>query len=314
MTEQVHSLLRTGRVAKWFLILVVAPLALIVLYAGHEHWQNNRSIDAPPPRSVSESLEKGVNWLVNNREMILGKNNPMLWWFIKQSADITRDERLHALFSEYMRRHLDPYPKNVWRHLFGTKSEAPLVMRQLERLPDYNLYLIYAATCDPVFAREEIIQRQNDPEFCATHHPFGPACVTHQLIGVRLAQRRRCLDPQVTQQLVSALQEKIFKQLVWDPRVVDVYIQRMIVLAESGATHKIKPVWLQRVLDAQLADGGWDSFHILFSVNHTQYVGLTEKLVIKESKSNFHTTAQGVFLLSLLADGQDRGYSETNFP
>jgi hypothetical protein len=77
VTEQAHSLLRAGRIAKWFFTLVVALLAMIVLYAGHELWQNNRSIGAPSPQSVSESLENGVNWLVNNRETILGKNNPM---------------------------------------------------------------------------------------------------------------------------------------------------------------------------------------------------------------------------------------------
>jgi hypothetical protein len=180
-------------------------------------------------------------------------------------------------------------------------------------LPDYNLYFVYAVTCDPALSKEEIIQRQNDPEFCSAHHPFSPACVTHQLMGIRLAQRSRCLDPQVAQQLVSALQEKIVKQLVWDPRVVDVYIQRVTMLAESGAANKIKPVWLRRVLDAQLTDGGWDSFHILFPVNHTQYIGITEKLMIKESKSNFHTTAQGIFLLSLIANGQGKDSGEDRF-
>lgn len=293
---------------------IVALLAIIVLYAGHELWRNNRSIDAPSPQSISESFEKSVNWLVNNREMILGKNNPMLWWFIKQSADITLDERLHALFSDYKSRYLNVQPESLWWHLFDVSSNAPIVMWQLENFADYQLYFLYGITCDSGLAKEEIIRRQNDSEFCAVYHPFSPACVTHQLMGVRLAQQRHCLDSQVAQQLVLALQEKIAKQLAWDPRVVDVYIQRVLMLAESGVTHKIKPVWIQRVLDAQLPDGGWDSFHILFPVNQTQYMGLTDKLLIKESKSNFHTTAQGVFLLSLLANGQDRDHIKARIP
>lgn len=314
MTEQVHSPFQKRRIVKWFFTLIAVLFSLVFLYASHELWQNNRSIDAPSPQSISESLENGVNWLVNNRETILGRKNPMLWWFIKQSADINRDERLQALFSEYTRRYLDPYPRNVWWQLFDTESKAPVAMWQLGYLPDYNLFIIYGATCDAALAKEEIIRRQHDPEFCGTYHFFSPACVTHQLMGVRLAQRRHCLNSQVAQQLVLALQDKIVKQLVWDPRVVDVYVQRMLMLAESGVSHKIKPVWLQRVLDAQLTDGGWDNFHILFPVNRTQYMGITVRPVIKEPKSNFHATAQGVYLLSLLADGKNMSKTEASFP
>jgi hypothetical protein len=314
VTEQVHSPFQKRRIVKWFFTLIAVLFTPVFLYASHELWQNNRSIDAPSPQLISESHEKGINWLVNNREIILGNNNPMLWWFIKQSADITRDERLHTLFSEYTRRYLDPYPRNVWWHLFDIESKAPVDVRQLDYLPDYNLYFIYGATCNSSLAYEEIIRRQNDPEFCGTYHPFSPACVTHQLMGVRLAQRRRCLSPQIKQELVLALQDKIVKQLVWDPRVVDVYIQRVLMLAESGVAHKIKPVWIQRVLDAQSTDGGWDNFHIVFPVNRTQYMGITDRLVIGEPKSDFHATAQGVYLLSLIVNGSGMAKTTKPFP
>jgi hypothetical protein len=264
-------------------------------------WQNNRTIEPPSPQSIADGLENGIRWLVSNREMVLGQHNPMLWWFVKESADTTNDERLHALFSEYKRHHLEPNPNTVWWHLFDAESKVPVVIRQLEQLPDYNLYIIYGATCDSALGEKEIISRQTDFAFCADHHPFSPACVTHQMVGARLAQQRGCLDPRVVQQLLFALHEKIVKQLAWDPRVVDVYVQRVLMLAESGMAQKIKPVWLQRVLDAQLTDGGWGNFHPLLPINHTHYIGLSDRLIIREPKSNFHTTAQGVFLLSLLA-------------
>jgi hypothetical protein len=89
------------------------------------------------------------------------------------------------------------------------------------------------------------------------------------------------------------------------------------MLAESGMAQKIKPVWLQRILDAQLADGGWGSLYMLLPVSRTHYLGLTDRPVIMEPRSNFHTTAQGVFLFSLLAGGQDRDTlqnGESHFP
>jgi hypothetical protein len=312
VTEQTRPLFQPGRIVKWLFRSVVVLLALIVLHIGHELWRNNRSVDAPHPRLISDGLEKGINWLVNNRETVLDQPNSMLWWFVKESADITRDERLYALFSDYKRRYLDSSPENVWWHLFDTQSRAPVVMWKLEHLPDYNLHFIYGASCDSVLGKQEVIQRQHDAAFCATYHPFSPACVTHQLMGIRLAQRRHCLDPGAAQQLVLSLQEKIVKQLTWDPRVVDVYIQRVLMLAESGMPQKIKPVWLQRVLNAQLADGGWPNLYMLFPVSRTHYLGLTNKLVIREPRSNFHATAQGVFLFSLLAGGPDQGVSQND--
>lgn len=85
-------------------------------------------------------------------------------------------------------------------------------------------------------------------------------------MGARLVQRSRCLPSRALNQLVMALQERITRQLAWDPRIVDVYVQRVMMLAESGATHRIKPVWLRRVLEAELADGSWSGFHPLVPV------------------------------------------------
>jgi hypothetical protein len=294
---------------KLFFILPAFVL-LIALFAIYQLWQNNRIVDAPSRSSISASLEKGIGWLVTNRKTILGQSNPMLWWFVKESADITRDERLEALFSEYKKRYLDPYPKNVWWLIFDNKSEVPIPISQLKGFPDYNLYFIYAASCSRELAKQEIIQRQNDPEFCSTYYPLSPACVTHQLMGVRFAQRSHCLDPQTLQTLTFVLQNKIINQLVWDPRVVDVYIQRLLMLAESGRLKEIKPVWLQRMLDAQLVDGGWGGFYPLFPISRTYSVGFTSHHLHLRNpgklRSNFHTTAQGVFLLSLVKSEWDR--------
>jgi hypothetical protein len=291
------------------IFIFLAFVLLIALFTIYQLWQNNRTVDTPSRSSISASLEKGITWLVNNREMILDQNNPMLWWFVKESADITHDERLSVLFSDYKKRYLDPYPRNSWRLIFDNKSDVPISVWQLDELPDYNLYLIYGASCSRELEKKEIIQRQNDSEFCSTYHPLSPTCVTHQLMGVRFAQRSHCLDPQTLQRLILVLRKKIINQLVWDPRVVDVYIQRLLMLAESGDLKEIKPVWLQRMLDVQMADGGWSGFYPLFSISRTYSIGFTSHyLRLRNPKtlgSNFHTTAQGVFLLSLVKSKWD---------
>lgn len=304
MTDLTPSLFRPGRLIKRLLALLALLLVTAVLYAGYQLWQNNRAVDAPSRQSVSASLEKSIGWLVNNRESVLGQDNPMLWWFVKKSADTTRDERLHTLFLEYKRRHIDPYPQNVWRNLFEEYSKVPVEMWQFEHFPDYNLYFLYGASCSRNFEKEEIIRRQHETSFCDTYHPFSPACVTHQLMGVRLVQQNRCLDSQTTQELVRALQEKIVNQLVWDPRVMDVYIQRVLMLAESGAGERIKSAWLQRVLEAQLPDGSWSGFYPVMPLGGGYHLGFPgNKVAVSQVRGGFHATAQGVLLMSLVASG-----------
>lgn len=96
-------------------------------------------------------------------------------------------------------------------------------------------------------------------------------------------------------------------------------LQRVLKkLVDSGARDRVKPVWakpawLRRVLDAQTADGGRSGMQPLLPLGDgggwasTSGDGRAPHLFIGfnqrgagEPCANFHTTAQGVLLLSLL--------------
>lgn len=110
-----------------FFTVVMAIFLLLISYAGYQLWQNNRSVEAPSLPSVRDSLEKAVRWFANHRETVLARDNPILWWFIRESANATGDRRLQALFAEYKARHLDPFPGNIWRNLFDDRLECQSV-------------------------------------------------------------------------------------------------------------------------------------------------------------------------------------------
>jgi hypothetical protein len=100
---------------------------------------------------------------------------------------------------------------------------------------------------------------------------------------------------------VAALQSRIVGQLTWDPRVVDVYVQRVLMLVESGAVERVKPVWLQRVLAAQQPDGGWAGVDPLLELGSEFSLGLGPRgFTLSPPRSDFHASAQGLLLLSLL--------------
>lgn len=73
------------------------------------------------------------------------------------------------------------------------------------------------------------------------------------------------------------------------------------MLVDSGARDKVKPVWLGKVLVAQMEDGGWSDFIPIFPLGTFRYFGLTGHGIGRRTyESNFHTTAQGLLLMTLL--------------
>jgi hypothetical protein len=78
--------------------------------------------------------------------------------------------------------------------------------------PYYNWHFIYAITCDRDLEQIPEITAQNEAGFC-DRYPLRPACVTHQLMGIRLLQDRECGTAEVLADIVEQLQQRIHRQL-----------------------------------------------------------------------------------------------------
>lgn len=282
---------------------VLAVIALLALSAGYLIWNNNRSVTPPSQDQLNTTLEDGIRWLANHRQKILNDSNPMLWLMVQQAGDVSGDIRLKSLFADYKQRYLDKHPNNIWRPLFYPKSWVPVRFEEIANLPYYNWFFIYAYTCDRDLAKVPEIAAQNDPAFC-NKHLIRPACVTHQMMGLLLLKRSQCGDQLQLDSSIETLQQRIRTQLTRDPRVVDVYMQRVLMLVESGAGDTVKPVWLQQLTDAQQPDGGWNAFMPLIPMGGGRSIGTSRLLSIGAPRSNFHMTAQGVLLFALLTHPQ----------
>lgn len=129
----------------------------------------------------------------------------MLWWMVKESAELSRAPVLGKLFLDYKARYLDANSMNVWAHLFSPNVSVPLYAAELQELPDYNLFFLYGLSCSGELAQTDIIKQQLAADFCDTHHMLSPACITHQLMGARFMQRRHCGDAVQTSELVRVL-------------------------------------------------------------------------------------------------------------
>jgi hypothetical protein len=151
---------------------------------------------------------------------------------------------------------------------------------------------------------DPVVLEQFSSSYC-DRHVFSPACATHQLMGLRFAQRSQCTAPSDLNETIQDLQRKIRNQAQYDFRNVDVSLQRVLVLVESGAMPLIQPVWLNRILAAQRGDGGWSGFEELSPPVGGLALGFGPRGIgLGRSESNFHATAQGVLLMALLASDE----------
>ncbi len=226
---------------------------------------------------------------------------------LQQSAVLTGDPALTTLFERYRLKHIQG-GLNIWEPMFYPGRWIPFNLKTVADYDDYQLHFLYAISCDQELATLPIIQAQLQAGYCV-NQPWRPACATHQLMGLRFMQRNQCGDARATQAAIDEIQEYVIGQLTWDPRVVDVYLQRVLMLTESGKPEAVKPIWLERLLDAQRPDGGWSGIDTLIPLPLHANLGFSARgLSLNEPVSDFHMTAQGILLMSLLLNPAATGH------
>ena len=85
--------------------------------------------------------------------------------------------------------------------------------------------------------------------------------------------------------------ERIVSELYRDIAVVDIYIQKVAFVLYAGFEEKIRRRWVQRVIDNQLPDGGWNDRWLCFQSTRRPVLSL------KQPPSNEHATVQAIWLL-----------------
>ena len=83
--------------------------------------------------------------------------------------------------------------------------------------------------------------------------------------------------------------------------MADAYNQRVLMLVDIGAYDQVKPDWISNIVEAQNAGGSWDELHPVLNLGNDYVFAHTSTLPkIGKPKANFHTTAQAIWLLSML--------------
>lgn len=298
-----HRWARVAATMAAVLILLAAGTGGALLSAGFR--SNNESAAMPAPSELAASRNRAVAWLRNNEAEALATNNATLWRMVRESAALSGNEYLAKLYLRFHDRYLAGKPNNPWQHMFDAGSTQRIPVEALDAWPDYNLLFFYGLSCQSALRAEPRVAALLKVDACGrigTPAYFrDPACLTHQLMGVHFMQDRQCENAQETAALATSLIDQVVVNMEWDFRVTDFYIQRLMMLAEAGANDRIRARWLVRVLDAQRPDGGWDDLDPLIATGRQSLGWSGRSLRLRQPRSNFHTTAQGLYLMALLA-------------
>jgi hypothetical protein len=290
-----------SRMLKRLLAVISAAIFTLAVIYSWLVWQNNRDVSPVDRQQIHASFDAAVTWLGENRKSILQTDNPALWRMVQRSADLTGDARLLELFDVYHQRYIKGSGKgSYWRLLFQNNGWMPVRYEQIEPLDDYQQFFIYAITCDSDLAKIPLIMSQSDPHYC-DDFPFRSSCVTHQMMGLHLLQERGCGDMLSINESMHMLQLHVRNQLVWDPRLRDQYIQRVLMLLETGASGMIKPVWVKRIVDGAREDGGWPSNRVIIALpGNRDLIFARNSVRLGQCRSSFHATAQGLLIMAHL--------------
>lgn len=275
--------------------------------------ENNRLKNAEPAATPSDeefrvAFDRAVDWSIANSDMLLKDRNEWLWWFLAEAARLTENPELLNLTDQYVESLTDNRePRILEQMLFlsGVKPDPDKTYSDypLWSLNHYGHAALYSQLCNKDFRDSELIKPQFEVSYCDVESAkdISSACITHQLLALYVIQRSACTYEAELEDLLAVLRPVTRTHLMLDPKVGDVYIQRILLLVLTGAGDMISPTWLRRFLDAQQDDGGWTPYQDVLKLTPDIHIGLGRYAPRpKTHGSTFHTTAQGLYLSALL--------------
>ena len=292
-----------------------ALVALVLLgLVGVSLWHGNRPMPAVQPEEARQSFQRAVGWMKAHEPEVLGTGNVALWWMVSEAAQRSGDPYLQALVRRYLQRFdQGELQGSPWARLVDPSMSAHPAWPMPEGLVPYQRFFYHAATCRPVPLAQggdthtHLADNQCRPQLSKVWLQ-DRVCSTHQLMGLLLQARCACPVPPDATRVRQELIADIAEQLRFDVSVNDAYIQRVMMLHLAGAGAQAKPVWVRRVMRAQLEDGAW--------VGYARWLGWPQALQpervrawLRELRSgrpseasnvDFHATAQGLLLMALL--------------
>jgi len=261
----------------------LAPLAILAAILAY----NNISLttDKTFEKKLNTALENALQWTEANKQSILNKKNIALVKLLNECNQAKNNPLFSQILADYLNT---PARPKCWKRLLDPDYHVDRVELNITIKEEYldNKWVLYALAPDKADA---------DPKKLGLFDPnrWQRRKLTHQLDALLLLRKTRP-DPNLDL-LIDRLCQRITTQLITDFAVIDLYIQKVAFVLRAKHPEKIRKRWLERIIENQLPDGGWNDRWFCFTSQ-------TRKPLfdLKNPPSNEHATIQAMTALYLV--------------
>jgi hypothetical protein len=259
------------------------------------HGPAQRDESPPSAEQLRRHWQASARWMREHEQQVVAEGNPMLWRMVRDAAALQGDAVLAQMVQRYRQRFFGGQARDAWVLLIDSQATLlPLQPTHVQALPAYMKLFAYGMTCDARIGEMEIVRKQMGPHWCSAFAVRRVLqqrkCVTHQLVGIMLMQQRGCGDAAQVAAMTTKLQDRTVDELALDFVMRDEHLQRVLLLYWTGASDRVKPVWLNRLLRAQHSDGSWD-----YGSDASRWISGQPDTFAE----TFHATAQGLLVVAL---------------
>jgi len=242
------------RLLGWLLAAFVLLALLFGIAVLNNNYSFHRRSRAEFNLQLGRSIEGSTQWILSHPE---NYGNPPLMFMVGDMAEMSGDPRLQQYVQGYLasdRVHI-PGRALTWyyaRWAFPTLS-VPMIPRDLvPYLSWQDRWFGYASAPDKV----DITPEDRADLFSPNKYSWGIR-LHLQLIALDIYRRFNAPSPELNA-AINPVAEGVAHDAFWDFRVNDAYYQRNATILGAGRPDLVRSRWIDRMLDAQNADGTWN--------------------------------------------------------
>jgi hypothetical protein len=235
-------------------------------------------------RRLDDAIDRATEWIRTNKREIASTKNVAMFMFLQDSHEIHPEPLLAELVENYLAGQITP---ECWRRVLDRDhpvDDAALNRTIADEMMD-NRWMLYAIAPQKGRLDAEDLEGLFDPDRWSGRH------LTHQVMALIRLREDKASTAQC-EQTIEKLCRRIASQLRLDIAVVDLYIQKIAVVLDAGHAELIGRRWVERVIENQAPDGGWnDRWCRVFTSFRRPALDLADP------PSNQHATIQALWLL-----------------
>ncbi len=283
---QKKSLVR--RLLAWLPAAVAVLAVLFAVAVLNNNYSLHRRSRAEFNAQLDRGIESSTQWIVAHPE---NYGNPPLMFMVGDMAEMSEDPRLQQYVQGYLASNLVNIPDQPITFYYARWARHDLPVPDLPQwmLPHLRWQDRWFAFASAP-AKVDLPPGDSANLFSPTKYNWGKR-LHLQLLALDIYRRFNGPSPELNA-AINPVAEGVAHDAYWDFRLNDASYQRNACLLGAGRPDLVRSRWIERMLDAQNADGTW---------NFCWHGWCRGVLEFSRSESDYgHSTVQAAWALYLL--------------